>query len=323
VNFVDPAKFAATDGQRLRDSHEFCRALTKAAAKNFYYGLRLLPEPKRSAMFTLYAYMRLVDDIADEEDGRSIAQRTADLEAWRVRTHAALDGTPLPADEGSVDGASGRIWPAFSEMAARYKLPASIFDAAIAGQQRDLTPERFETFEQLHEYCYQVAGVVGLGSIHIWGFDGGEETEKLAIERGVALQLTNILRDLREDAARGRIYLPLQDLQAMNVSEDDLIHGRGGENFRRLMRFQIERAESYYARSRPLDARVSADSRPTLVAMTEIYHRLLGKVAAEPERVLRWRVSLSPWSKLRIGWRAVRASRAAAAAAAAAVVAAP
>ena len=305
------------DLQRLRDSRQYCLELTKASAKNFYYGLRLLPEPKRSAMFALYAYMRLVDDIADQEDGRSPAQRAADLDIWRAHTHDALSGR-VPVD---CNG-DARLWSAFMDMARLYRLPARLFDDAITGQQRDLWPERFQTFEQLRQYCYQVAGVVGVASIHIWGFEGGAETESLAADRGIALQLTNILRDIREDAARGRVYLPLEDLAATGVSEEDVLRGRGGEAFRRLMRFQIERAESYYEKSRPLEGRISADARPTLAAMTDIYHRLLRKVAAEPECVLRLRVSLSVWSKLRIGWRAARATRAATAAAAAAAAAA-
>src|SRR3954449_3511018 len=107
----------AIGGVSLERSRAYCEQLTRTQAKNFYYGLKLLPEPKRSAMFTLYAYMRLVDDIADEDDGRSIVQRIADLEAWRLRTHAALAGAPPAVEEGSVDGASGRIWPAFADMA--------------------------------------------------------------------------------------------------------------------------------------------------------------------------------------------------------------
>jgi 15-cis-phytoene synthase len=301
------------DLQRLRESRQFCLDLTKAAAKNFYYGLRLLPEPKRSAMFALYAYMRLVDDIADEEDGRSPDRRAADLDVWRSHTNDALCGRVPVGCNGDA-----RLWSAFMEMARSYRVPAHLFDDAITGQQRDLWPERFETFEQLRQYCYQVAGVVGVASIHIWGFEGGAETEALAAERGIALQLTNILRDLREDAARGRIYLPLEDLAAAGVGEEDLLRGRGGEAFCRLMRAQITRAESYYENSRGLEARVAADARPTLIAMTDIYHRLLRKVAEEPERVLSLRVSLSPWSKMWIGWRAARASRAVAAAAAAA-----
>jgi phytoene synthase len=291
----------------LEASHAYCEQLTRTQAKNFYFGLKLLPEPKRSAMFSLYAYMRLVDDIADDEDGRTIRQRIDELEAWRQHTHNILDGQDYTQQgNGNVADAGVQLWPAFSEMVRDYRMPRKIFDDVIAGQRQDLEPEPFETFDQLHTYCYRVAGVVGLASIYIWGFEGGAETEELAIDRGVAFQLTNILRDLREDAARGRTYLPMEDLAVMNVTEDDLRGTRGGRAFRELMQFQIDRAEAYYTKSEPLEERIQRDSRPTLVAMTQIYHRLLKKVAVEPERVLRERVSLSLISKLMIGWRAAR-----------------
>jgi phytoene synthase len=291
----------------LAESRDYCEQLTRLQAKNFYYGLKLLPEPKRSAMFTLYAYMRLVDDIADNEDGRSVRQRIDELEAWRSHTHSILDGRDHnAAGNGAVADAGRQLWPAFSEMVHQYRMPRKVFDDVIAGQRQDLEPEPFDTFDQLHEYCYRVAGVVGLASIYIWGFEGGAETESLAVDRGVAFQLTNILRDLREDADRGRIYLPAEDLAVMNVTEADLKDTRGGSAFRDLMRFQIDRAEHYYEKSSPLEERIQRDSRPTLVAMTQIYHRLLKKVAVEPERVLRERVSLSLLSKLMIGWRAAR-----------------
>lgn len=293
-------------GVSLQSSRAFCEQLTRSQAKNFYYGLKLLPEPKRSAMFTLYAYMRLVDDIADsDEDGRSVHQRVEELEAWREQTHAILDGRSPGNGHEIVDDAH-LLWPAFAEMVREYHMPRHVFDDVIAGQRQDLEPEPFDTFEQLREYCYRVAGVVGLASIYIWGFEGGAETESLAVDRGVAFQLTNILRDLREDAARGRTYLPREELAVLKVSEDDLRNTRGGDAFRELMRFQIDRAEAYYQRSKPLEERIQRDSRPTLVAMTQIYHRLLKKVACEPERVLRERVSLSLISKLMIGWRAAR-----------------
>jgi phytoene synthase len=298
------------DQPDLPASRNYCEQLTRLQAKNFYYGLKLLPEPKRSAMFALYAYMRLVDDIADNEDGRSVRKRIDELETWRAHTHRILDGgDPQPFGSngaGSVTDVGRQLWPAFSEMVRDYRMPRKIFDDVIAGQRQDLEPEPFETFEQLHTYCYRVAGVVGLASIYIWGFEGGAETESLAIDRGVAFQLTNILRDLREDAARGRIYLPNEDLAAMNVTEDDLKATRGGKAFRELMEFQIQRAEDYYTRSQPLEERIQRDSRPTLVAMTQIYHRLLKKVAVKPERVLRERVSLSLISKVMIAWRATR-----------------
>jgi 15-cis-phytoene synthase len=291
----------------LAASREYCEQLTRLQAKNFYYGLKLLPEPKRSAMFTLYAYMRLVDDIADNEDGRSVQQRLDELETWRAHTHAILDGRDhTTSGNGSVADAGRQLWPAFTEMVHDYRMPRKIFDDVIAGQRQDLEPTAFDTFDQLNEYCYRVAGVVGLASIYIWGFEGGAETESLAIDRGVAFQLTNILRDLREDAARGRIYLPAEDLAVMNVTESDLKDARGGPAFRELMQFQIARAEHYYTKSQPLEERIQRDSRPTLVAMTQIYHRLLKKVAVAPERVLKERVSLSLLSKLMIGWRAAR-----------------
>lgn len=294
-------------GTSVAASRAYCEQLTRTQAKNFYYGLKLLPEPKRSAMFSLYAYMRLVDDIADDENGRDIRQRIDELEAWRAHTHNILDGQDHNTlGNGSVADAGRQLWPAFSEMVRDYRMPRRIFDDVIAGQRQDLEPEPIDTFDQLHTYCYRVAGVVGLASIYIWGFEGGAETEELAIDRGVAFQLTNILRDLREDSARGRTYLPTEDLAVMNVTEEDLRSTRGGKHFRDLMQFQIDRAEAYYHKSEPLEERIQRDSRPTLVAMTQIYHRLLKKVAVEPERVLRERVSLSLISKLIIGWRAAR-----------------
>lgn len=279
-------------------SRAFCEHLTRTQARNFYYGLKLLPEPKRSAMFALYAYMRLIDDIADDEDGRSVAQRHHDLEQWRLHTHAALAHKPL------IGTATHPLWPAFAEMVHEYRLPAGLLDDVIAGQQQDLDPQPILTTDDLYTYCYRVAGTVGLASIYIWGFEGGAETEQLAIWRGVAFQLTNILRDLREDAERGRTYLPQSELAAKGITLHDLRAGLGGRAFRELMEGEIARAESFYANSRELEGRIERDSRPTLVAMTQIYHSLLRKLAVEPERVLRERISLSIMTKLLIGWRA-------------------
>lgn len=249
-------------------------------------------------MFALYAYMRLVDDIADEEDGRPIAKRLEDLENWRVQTHAVLDG--------AIPETSRDLWPAFADMVWQYELPARLFDDAVAGQRQDLEPAPFESFDLLFEYCYRVAGVVGLASIFIWGFEGDAATEQLAIERGVAFQLTNILRDLREDAGRGRMYLPQDELAAAGIDLQSIREQRGGEKFRDMMRFQIDRAQAYYDKSARLESFISRDSRATLIAMTDIYRGLLAKIADEPERVLHERVSLSFFSKLRIGWRAAR-----------------
>jgi phytoene synthase len=281
----------------LSQSRDYCAQLTRAQARNFYYGLKLLPEPKRSAMFALYAYMRLVDDIADDQDGQSVSHRIEALDAWAKSTAAAVSGNPPPDHP---------IWPAFSDMVQTHSVPASVFQDVIAGQRQDLESANFHTFAELRGYCYRVAGVVGVASIHVWGFEGGQHAINLAIDRGIAFQLTNILRDLREDAARGRSYLPRQELEAAGLSHDDLLAARAGERFNQFMRLQIERVQSYYDQSAPLDELVNADSRPTLRAMTEIYHGLLELIAADPRRVLFERVSLSTFAKVRIAWRAAR-----------------
>jgi 15-cis-phytoene synthase len=191
-------------------------------------------------------------------------------------------------------------------MTRRYNVPGYVFEEVIAGQKQDLDGPVFETFEPLRQYCYRVAGVVGIASIHVFGFQGGDQTIDLAIRRGVAFQLTNILRDLREDASRGRIYLPRAELRAANVPESDITTGKITAPFLALMRNQIDRARSYYEESAPLESRIESASRPTLAAMTEIYRGLLEKISHEPAKVLTCRISLSVLSKLRIAWRAAR-----------------
>jgi len=289
----------ATVAVSLERSRQYCEQLARSEARNFYYGMKLLPQPRRCAMFALYAYMRLVDDIADGLDGQSVAQRRAALDAWAASTQAATAGQ-VPAD-------GQPLWPAFVEMVQRYAVPPYVFSEVIAAQRQDLDGAALQTFEDLKQYCYRVAGVVGVASIHIFGFEGAQATIALAIDRGIAFQLTNILRDLREDARRGRVYLPQEELAAAGVSAADLCDGRGTQRFGEMMSRQIERARQYYQKSAPLEERIERDSRPTLAAMTQIYRELLEKIAADPTRVLRQRVSLSPLSKLRIAWRAARA----------------
>ena len=286
------------DPALLAQSRDYCRELTRSAARNFYFGLKLLAEPRRSAMFALYAYMRLVDDIAD--DDRPYQQRHDDLESWRVKTESVLAGH-LPEEDDHA------LWPSFLDMVHRYSIPPKVFEAIIAGQQQDLNPVTFASFTGLEDYCYRVAGVVGLASIHVWGFEGGEATEALSLHRGTAFQLTNILRDLKEDAGRGRIYLPQPELVEYGITLDQLRNGTGGSRFDEFMRFQIGRAQRFYDQSAVLERKVDPECRPTLVAMTQIYHGLLQKISADPQRVLAGRVSLSLLKKLRIGWKAVRA----------------
>lgn len=301
VSSVVESRKISIDLVLLAKSQAYCAALTRRAAKNFYYGLKLLPEPKRSAMYALYGYMRLVDDIADDEATRTPEQRLADLQQWQECTHAAIAGEP---SKGHI------VWPAFAELVNRYRIPAKLFDEMIDGQRQDMGQVEVATFADLHAYCYRVASVVGLASLHVWGVEQGTvaEVEQLGIDRGIAFQLTNVLRDIKEDAAppRGRCYLPQEDLQRFGVTVEAIARGEGGPAFVEMMKFQVERAEGFYRSSAALESRVRADSRPTLVAMTEIYHGLLKRIAERPERVLGERVALSTWEKLRIGWKAMR-----------------
>lgn len=296
-----PTLTAPAGSQALAASSALCGQITRRAARNFYHGLKLLPEPKRSHMYALYAYMRLLDDIADEDDGRSNDRRISDLTAWHDTTVDVLEGR-LPESQG-VD-----IWPAFAELIHRHGIPLHLFESAIAGQKQDLVSTAFPDFPALREYCYRVAGVVGVASVYVWGFTGGQKTLDLAVERGVAFQLTNILRDLHSDALAGRVYLPQSDLVQAGVTVEQLRQGVGGTAFVEMVRAQIARAEASYERSAQLETLISRDSRPTLAAMTEIYRGLLKKIAKDPESILRRRVSLSLLDKLLIASRAKRAT---------------
>jgi 15-cis-phytoene synthase len=301
---------ATFSSPHLEHSRAYCRDLTKRQAANFYHGMKLLPEPKRSAMYALYAYMRLVDDIADDDaNERTLAQRRQELDEWQTLTHLAYS----PSPDQLITLSPCQVWPAFIDLIGTYHIPQKIFDDMIAGQRQDLTASPIQTFADLHAYCYRVASVVGIASLYVWGFDtnsaSAQETLQLATDRGVAFQLTNVLRDLREDASRNRCYLPQDELARFNVTPPQIASDSSlADNpaFLALMQFQIDRARSYYENSAPLDERIAADARPTLRAMSAIYRGILEKIAADPARVLTHRVRLSKLQKLLIAWRAMR-----------------
>jgi len=270
-------------------SYEYCRRVARRRAKNFYYSFVLLSRPQRNAMCAIYAFMRYCDDLSDEPG----ATRAA-IDRWRAEMEEALAGR----------FSSHPVWPAFYHTVRRFGIPPQYFREMIDGVLSDLEPRRFETFERLYRYCYQVASVVGLTIIHIFGFDT-RSALPLAEKCGVAFQLTNILRDIREDAERGRIYLPAEDLRRFGVSEDDLCAGRRGEPFLRLMAFESERARAYYNDSRPLLDLIHPRSRASLWALIAIYSRLLERIEQGNFDVFRHRVRLPLWEKSWIVWRAL------------------
>lgn len=273
----------------LEDSDYYCHELMRLAAGNFYYGMSLLPKPKRSAMFALYAYMRQIDDIADGavDAGVSVDVARERLELWRRQTHASMMG------EAPIHP----IFPSLREAVRQFAIPLDLFDAAIDGQLQDLVQKRYETFAALKQYCYRVASTVGIAAVYIWGFRDTRAL-KLADDRGVALQLTNILRDVREDFSRGRIYLPSDELARFGVDLPRVCRGGGTHAFESLMRFQIERAMEFYRRSEELDQLIQPDARMTLAIMTGIYRGILERIAERPLAVLSGKVSLSSGAKL-------------------------
>jgi phytoene synthase len=272
----------------LEQSYAFCRGVARKRAKNFYYSFVLLPRQQRDAMCAIYAFMRYCDDLSDEPG----ASREA-IERWRCALADALGG--------KFDGYPA--WPAFHDTIQRFRIPHDYFFQIIEGVMSDLEPRRMGTFEELYRYCYQVASVVGLSIIHVFGFDSPAAIP-LAEKCGIAFQLTNILRDIGEDAARGRIYLPADDLERFGVSAEDLRAGRRTEGFLRLMRFEAARARAYYDESRPLIDMVHKRSRPGLRALITIYSRLLTRIAACNYDVFSRRVSLSSVEK---GWIVMQA----------------
>ena len=270
-------------------SYEYCRRVARRRAKNFYYSFVLLSRPQRNAMCAIYAFMRYCDDLSDEPG----ATRAA-IDQWRAGMEEALEGR----------FGNHPVWPAFYHTVRRFGIPHQYFREMVDGVLSDLEPRRFETFEQLYRYCYQVASVVGLTIIHIFGFDT-RSALPLAEKCGVAFQLTNILRDIREDAERGHIYLPAEDLRRFGVTDEDLRTGRRGEPFLRLMGFEAERARSYYNQSRPLLDLIHPRSRASLWALIAIYSRLLERIESSKYDVFRRRVRLPLREKSWIVWRAL------------------
>ncbi len=286
----------ATLEPSMESSFEWCRSVSRTRARNFYYGMTLIPPAKRRAMHAVYAWMRAADDLADgpvAHNGR--AQAVSDLlEAFREETRRVVTAPDLPQRS---DDPNGLMWPAVRKTLRDHRIPFEYLDAMIDGQLLDVRRRAYRTFEELYDYCYKVAGVVGLTCIEVWGYDGHPETRKLAEHRGIAFQLTNILRDLVEDAARGRTYLPGEDFEAFGLSPAQLTERRGGQAFDRFMAFQIQRAQSYYDQSMDLERRLAGSCRAASWAMMRTYQGLLSRIRQNPSRVLRGRVRLSSLRK--------------------------
>ncbi|HXG24506.1 MAG TPA: phytoene/squalene synthase family protein [Chthonomonadales bacterium] len=281
----------------LERSYQYCQHIARTQARNFYYSFTILPPEKKAAMCAVYAFMRYCDDLSDVESHTQSKQEQ--LTRWRMALDQAFEG----------EYSNSLILPAFHHVVHRYRIPKRFFHALIDGVEMDLTRTRYETFEELYSYCYRVASVVGLVCIHVWGFKDGEVAFIPAEACGIAFQLTNILRDVKEDAERGRIYLPLEDLRRFDYTEEDLLHGVRDRRFLDLMRFETARALEYYEKALPLIPLLDPDSRPAFLVMYRIYRGLLGEIEASGYDVFSQRARVPTWRKVGIVAQAWLGSR--------------
>jgi phytoene synthase len=265
------------------ESYAFCEAVARREAKNFYYSFLLLDRERRRAMCAIYAFMRYCDDLSDSE---AVSGRAQAIAHWREDLQAAFAGR-MPEHP---------LWPAFIDAVARYRIPHQYFFDMIDGVSSDLNPRRIHTFAELYDYCYHVASVVGLTIIHIFGFNSPEALP-LAEKCGIAFQLTNILRDVREDAENNRVYLPEEDLERFQVTAEELRGPQVSARLRDLLAFEAGRARQYYRESAPLVKMIHPDSRASLRALIGIYSRLLDRIVASRYDVLTQRVRVPTWEK--------------------------
>ena len=286
---------AANQLNDLNRAYARCARITRSSSSNFYYAFMLLPAARRRALYAVYAFCRFVDDIADDAGGPLAP--AALLDRWRDELNRVY--------VGAVERPVSR---ALADSVRRFNIPQRYFAEIIDGVAMDLTQRRYATFDDLRVYCYRVASAVGLISIEIFGYQN--PATKLYAERlGIAFQLTNIIRDVKEDAARNRIYLPLEDLRRFGVTEEEILQSVHTAGFNELMEFETMRARDFY---RDADAALAPEDRPAMLAaegMRLIYSALLERIVQSGYRVFDGRLSVSAPHKLYLVGRAWAESR--------------
>lgn len=275
----------------LDRSFAHCECLARREAGNFYHAFRLLPAAQRRAMSALYAFLRISDDLADGPGTPDEKRRL--LDDWRRRL-----------DRGLAGDYCHDLHPALHHTVLTYDIPRPYLEAALDGVAMDLDVVRYASFEQLRHYCYHVASAVGLACIHIWGFSD-ERAKTYAESAGIAFQLTNILRDLREDAERGRVYLPDEDLVRFGYTRAQLLRCEYTDHFRELMHFEVKRARYFYEEARPLSRYLPCTGQAIFQVMTRTYRGLLDAIEERNYDVFAGRVSLSTWRKISFAFQAL------------------
>lgn len=291
----------------LRSSFDFCRRLSRQQARNFYYSFLALPSDRRQAMCALYAFFRQTDDLVDEPATEGDKLRA--IEEWKRALNLVEEAADCSSGvRRSISAVQleelDRHWPGLPALAQTlldYTIPTRLLREVVEGVSWDVRPRDYQTFEELYRYCYLVASTVGLCCVRVWGYQSQNgRAEELAESTGIALQLTNILRDIREDAQRGRIYLPREDRETFGVRDDDLIAEHPSRALRELLAFEARRARVYYASADDLIPLVSPLGRPVLRTLVGIYRRLLDEIEQRDYDVLSQRVRLTSCRKLTI-----------------------
>lgn len=268
----------------LAQSYTYCENLTRREAGNFYPAFRVLPREQRLSMCALYAFMRIADDLSDS--AADLADKRVQLAQWRQGLRQAEAGQ-----------FSHESHPALHDILHKHHIPMRYLEDVIDGVEMDLEPVLYGTFADLRLYCYRVASAVGLACIHIWGFRDASALD-YAEKAGIAFQLTNILRDLGEDAGRGRVYLPTEDLERFGYDPAGLREGKRDEAFRSLMRFEVDRARGFYESARPLVPLLPPPGRAVFLVMARTYRALLEKIETCDYDVFTQRIRVSKWRKL-------------------------
>ncbi len=302
-------------GLTIQDALDECVRITRTHARNFYYGLKLLPPAKRLSLYVVYAWMRLLDDIVDASE--QVAHERSDaLARFEARTRRAVGADwheQLIDDLVAADGVLSReqlVMAALANTAGAYELSADDFLAAIEGQRMDVDGCDYADSAAVEAYCDRVASTVGRICIDVWGLletgtpEARSRARALATRRGIAFQLTNILRDVREDLARGRVYLPADELALHGITAHELVAWSKPAECARFMHKQCARALRAFEESAALDGLVARDSRASLAALTAVYRAILAKIERDPHRAMQSRARLSTWTKTCIALRA-------------------
>jgi len=273
----------------VEQAYDHCREITRRSAGNFYYAFLALPPEKRKGIYAIYAFCRQCDDYSDEKLPPQEKARL--LREHRQELTQAYEAAP-----------QGPVFTALWDTAQKYNIPREYFDEVISGVEMDLEIAGYQTFDDLRQYCYRVASVVGLICIEIFGYQDSNAREH-AVDLGIAMQLTNILRDLKEDSHRNRIYLPQDELDRFGYSKEELNEGLLNESYTKLMEFQVERAREYFDRGRRLLPLLTFRSRLCPAVLRGIYSELLNRIEARDYDVFNGRIGLTTSEKVTLTGR--------------------